>query len=513
METPKAKLRFSAGALSVALLTGAACSRTAGNGIGHGTTTLSIGIAAPEGGLDPGIRVAASLISQEHLVTLGYDGRTGPNIVARWNRSDDGLVWRFELQDGVTFHDGTAVTGGGVSEILRAALRDPSRVALAPSFQQISSVEADGPTAFVVNLTRPSPLFLGDLAVFSLTHGSGDRTVGTGPFIVESRDDKRIVMRRFDHYREGTPAINRLELNAFPTVRNAWTALMRGEVDFLFEVGADAAEFVGGESSVQTFTFLRPYTLMLGFNLRHPVLRSPEIRRALNQAIDRDAIVRAGFRGRARPAQDPIWPYHWTSTTGGPTYTHNREAAARAFTAAGYREAKSVDGRMPSRFQLKCLVYRPLERVALIVQKQLFEVGIDMQIELEGAGEIAARAARGDYEAFLFWQVTGRSLTFPYLFWHSPEPGRPVLLQSGYSSADAALDRVRYAPNDDDLRHAVAELQRVMHDDPPAAFLAWEERVRAVSRKFHVPTPEPGRDVIASLWRWRPAEVNAARTQ
>jgi peptide/nickel transport system substrate-binding protein len=510
MANPKIKLRFSAVALSIALLAGAVCSRPAGNGTGRGKTTLSIGIAAPEGSLDPGIRVAASLISQESLVTVGNDGRTGPNIVARWNRSDDGLVWRFELRDGVTFHDGTPVTGAGVAEILSAALRDPSRVALAPSFQQVSSVEEDGPTAFVVNLTRPSQLFLSDLAFFSLTHGSGDQAAGTGPFIVESRDDKRIVMRRFDQYREGTPAINRLELNAFPTVRNAWTALMRGEVDFLFEVGADAAEFVGGESSVQTFTFLRPYTLMLGFNLRHPVLRSQEIRRALNQAIDRDAIVRGGFRGRARPAQDPIWPYHWTSTAGGPAYTYNREAAIRAFAAAGYREAKAFDGRMPSRFQLKCLVYRPLERVALIVQKQLYEVGIDMHIELEGAGEIAARAARGDYEAFLFWQVTGRSLTFPYLFWHSPEPGRPGLLRSGYSTADAALDRVRYARNDSDLRNAVAEFQQVMHDDPPAVFLAWEERVRAVSRKFHVPPTEPGRDVIASLWRWQPAQQTAA---
>jgi ABC-type transport system substrate-binding protein len=168
---------------------------------------------------------------------------------------------------------------------------------------------------------------------------------------------------------------------------------------------------------------------------------------------------------------------------------------------------------MPSRFQFNCLVYPPLERIALIIQKQLFEVGVDMTIELAKVGDIVGRAARGNFDAFLLWQSSGRSLTFPYLFWHSPEPGRPVFLQSGYTAADAALDRVRYAPNDGEFRGAVAAFQQAIHDDPPAVFLAWEERVRAVNRTFHVPPQDPGRDVTYSLWRWRPAAQMSARTR
>jgi ABC-type transport system substrate-binding protein len=391
------------------------------------------------------------------------------------------------------------VTSGSVGEILKAASRDPSQLALAPSFQQIASVTEDGPTTIVVTLERPSALFLSDLALFSLKHGSGESVAGTGPFIVESRDDKRIVMRRFDRYRDGAPAIGRIELHAFPTVRNAWTAMMRGEVDFLYEVGADAAEFVGGESSVQTFTFLRPYTLTLGFNVQHPVLRSREVRQALNLAVDREAIVQAGFRGRARPAQGPVWPDHWASSDAVPKFSYDREEALRGFAAAGFEAVRQVSGRMPSRFQFNCLVYPPLERIALIIQKQLFEVGVDMTIELAKVGDIVGRAARGNFDAFLFW--------------HSPEPGRPVFLQSGYTAADAALDRVRYAPNDGEFRGAVAAFQQAIHDDPPAVFLAWEERVRAVNRTFHVPPQDPGRDVTYSLWRWRPAAQMSARTR
>jgi hypothetical protein len=44
-----------------------------------------------------------------------------------------------------------------------------------------------------------------------------------------------------------------------------------------------------------------------------------------------------------------------------------------------------------------------------------------------------------------------------------------------------------------------------MVDEPPALFLAWSERARAISRRFDVPTPEKGRDVMNSIRLWRPA--------
>jgi peptide/nickel transport system substrate-binding protein len=498
---------------SLVLLIAPGCARQPGSDGDTSPATISIGIAAPEGSGDPGIRVVADNLSVESLLTINSDGRAAPHLAESWERSPDGLIWRFQLRAGVVFHDGTAVTADRVSEILNTVVRRPDAVASAPSFQQVESVAADGPTTIRITLTKPSALLLSDLAFVNITHGPSDKRTGTGPFVVESHDEKRIRMRRFDRYREGSPAIERVELNAFPTMRNAWTALMRGEVDFLYEVGADAAEFVNGESSVRTFSFLRPYTVTLGFNLRHPVLRSRQVRQALNRAVDREAIVRAGFRGRGRPTDSPIWPQHWAFSNAIPQFSFNREAAALEFAAAGFGERRRIGDGTPSRFRFHCLVFHPLERLALTIQKQLYESGVDMTIELAGVGEIAQRAARGDYDAFLLWQTTGRSLTWPYLFWHSPEPGRPVFLNSGYTSADATLDRVRYAKNDEDFRNAVAAFQQVMHDDPPALFLALEERVRAVSRKFVVPAQEPGRDITYSLWRWQPAAAASVRAQ
>jgi hypothetical protein len=44
-------------------------------------------------------------------------------------------------------------------------------------------------------------------------------------------------------------------------------------------------------------------------------------------------------------------------------------------------------------------------------------------------------------------------------------------------------------------------------EDPPALFLAWSVRARAVSRRFIVPAAEPGRDVLSTLRLWKPSST------
>ena len=69
---------------------------------------------------------------------------------------------------------------------------------------------------------------------------------------------------------------------------------------------------------------------------------------------------------------------------------------------------------------------------------------------------------------------------------------------------DAALDAIRHAGSDDEYQRGVAAFQRATMDDPPAIFLAWGQRARAVSTRFAVPA-EPGRDILGTLGLWRPA--------
>jgi len=84
----------------------------------------------------------------------------------------------------------------------------------------------------------------------------------------------------------------------------------------------------------------------------------------------------------------------------------------------------------------------------------------------------------------------------------------------GYSNpkVDAALDQISISANDDEYRAGVAALQRAIYEDPPAIFIAWSERARAVSTRFDVPI-EPGRDILGTLRQWKPVPEHMLSTQ
>ena len=162
---------------------------------------------------------------------------------------------------------------------------------------------------------------------------------------------------------------------------------------------------------------------------------------------------------------------------------------------------------MPSRFAFTCLVWNDprFERLAVLIQKQLVDVGVEMRLVSLPLKELGERVAKGDFDAFLM-EMNGRSLGWVYEWWHSHEHGR---FNSGYRSADAVLDRIKAAATEEEVRQGVAELFKILHQDPPGAFLSWHTTSRAVSTKFDVAS-EPDREIIGNVWKWRPAAPQQA---
>jgi ABC-type transport system substrate-binding protein len=172
--------------------------------------------------------------------------------------------------------------------------------------------------------------------------------------------------------------------------------------------------------------------------------------------------------------------------------------------AAGFRLRQRDASSVPHRLSFTCLVFADdarFQRLALLVQKQLADVGVEMKLVPLLQKDLEPRLVSGDFDSFLF-EMYGRSVTWTYIFWHS-QHGSP-LMDTGFHSADPVLDRLRASRSDEEARSAVADLAAVMHDDPPAAFLAWQTTTRAVSNRFDVRS-ENDRDIFANVWQWRPA--------
>jgi hypothetical protein len=136
------------------------------------------------------------------------------------------------------------------------------------------------------------------------------------------------------------------------------------------------------------------------------------------------------------------------------------------------------------------------------MKRQLAAAGIEMTLKESAQDEVYESLKTGRFDAALIEGVSGPTLLRPYQLWHSKGAANPGGL--GSRVIDEAFDRVRRSKSDDEYRQRIADLQKTFVDDPPGIFLAWSERARAVSTRFAVPTPEPGRDILATLRLWKP---------
>jgi peptide/nickel transport system substrate-binding protein len=470
---------------------------------------LAIGYAGPGRISGVGARAIGYLITSERLVQFRRDGRIEPALAESWEQSPDGLTWRFLLRPNLTFHDGKPIDAEVSARHVRACRAGGCR--------DIAAVETDGPRTVVIRMRRPSALLLdslNDVAIYS----DQAREVSAGPFRwgpnttgTEAGPDGRdtYTFEAFPQFHRGYPTVDRVDVKVFPNARNAWAAMMRGEVDMLYEVAPDALDFIEQSSNTQVRSFLRPFVLQMSLNVKHPVLADRDVRRALNMAVNRTEIIRRVFRDHAYPATDHVWPRHWAYDHELPRLRYDPAKAIELLEAKGLRvrPATDADGAArrdtPSRFRFTCLTMEGdmrYERMGLLLQRQFAEVGIDMRIEVLPIAELQTRAATGQFDAFLLEMISNAGLDRVYQWWHSPE-GTPKFLETGYTSADAALDRLREARTEEETRQAVRAVQQVMRDDPPAIFLLWADTARAVSARFRVPLT-PGRDIFATLSQW-----------
>lgn len=433
---------------------------------------------------------------------MAIDGRALPRLAESWSWESDSRRLRLKLRPGVVFHDGTPLSAAVAAGALRRAISQPGNQALYPSLADITAVRTDGDFDILVELSRPSA-FLPEELDLPLSVGSGE--VGTGPFRLVRRDESGIVLERFDRYYRGAPQLERIVVRPFDTLRTAWTSLLRGEVDMVTDVPPEAVDFIRNDQ-IQVLPYARWYQFLIAFNSQRPPFTSSAVRRALNVAVDREALIANVLEGQGQPSTGPFWPRHWAYDGSVLPYRFDPRFAAALLDGAGFPPGAAPGSPRfaPARLRFTCLLLADFslnERIGLEVQKQLYDVGVDMQFEVVGFPEYDARIRAGRFDAVLVDMISGSTLARPHVFWGAPR--REGLHALGYENAEAGrlFELLRSSTNEAAIRSAVGRLQRVILEDPPALFLAWNQRARAVSNRFHVAV-EPERDPLLTIWQW-----------
>ena len=319
----------------------------------------------------------------DYLVDVTPENTIAPRLAKSWTVSEDGLVYTFQLEEGVTFHDGTPFTARDVVWTFDRLRNPASGYPTADLYAGIDRIEATGELEVTFKLNRVNPFFLFDLSDYHaliLKENTADPTQfnGTGPFkVVEYNPEDRLILQANEAYFvEGQPKLQGVEIIFFNTPEAILTALRGGQVDLVFALSTDQYGSLKGESGI---TLLEtPSNLFDVVRLRSDRApgNDPRVMKALKLGLDREAIYRLVMAGYGRIGRDspigPMYTAYYSEET--PLPTRDVEAAKKLLAEAGYPNGLQIDLYTPDSGD------RP--QLAVVLKNQWADIGVEVNVNV-----------------------------------------------------------------------------------------------------------------------------------
>jgi len=497
------------GPVLAAGLTVGACARRPADATGV-TVIVDGGPASldPRLGSDEASRRVYDLIFNA-LFRLTDDGGTAPDLAVSSEAPDDRTLI-VHLRNGVRFHDGALLTSEDVAFTYRSILEGEVVSFRRADFEAVESVSAPDPATVVFHLRRPFAPLLSNLTVPILRAGTGAgaaRTpVGTGPFrLIRYRKDEDLLLGRFDGYFEGRSPLTSVRIRILPAESARLLEMLRGSGDLVVnDLAPEHFDRLDGTPGYEVAAHDGRNVVYLGFNLAHPPLDDPRVRRAIALAVDRDAIVRHLLSGRARLATALLPPGHWAHDDTLAVRPHDPEEAGRLLDAAGHPDP---DGSGPAvRFHLRYSAPQSEQaaQMASVLQADLAQVGVALDVFTFEWPTFYDDLRSGRFEIVTSnWTDIGDPDIYRLRF-HSAFRPPNGLNRGGYVNPEAdRLIEEGATRSDRPGRIAIyARLQQLLDTDLPCAWL-WHRQVRSASgprlRGFEL---DAGAD-FRPLWRAR----------
>ena len=350
-------------------------------------TDITIGMQLEPPNLDPTAGAAAAIDEVvyanvfEGLTRFAADGGVVPALAKSWEISDDGLIYTFTLQSGITFHDGSALDAEDVKFSLDRSRAENSTNAQKQLFDSIDTIKVTDPETVVITLSDPNGALLfnlawGDAIVMSPDTFEKAKTapVGTGPFKFSRwvQGDRIELVKNPDYW--GEPA--KLEKATFKFISEptaAFAALMAGDVDAfpVYPAPENLAQFEADPRFKVVVGSTEGETI-LSTNNRQPPFDNKLVRQAMAHAINRQEIIDGAMFGYGTPIGTHFAPHNPAYKDFTSDSAFDPEKARALLKEAGFEDGFKTTLKLPPPSYAR--------RGGEIIAAQLREVGIEAEI-------------------------------------------------------------------------------------------------------------------------------------
>ena len=359
------------------------------------------------------------------------DTKTVPGLAESFTVSDDGLTYTFKLRQGVKWHatkNFKPTRDFNADDVVFSfeRQRDPNHPYHKVSGgtyeyfdamdmgKLLTSVEKVDDHTVRFTLTAPQAPFLANMAMdfasilsaeyadAMLKAGTPEKVdlepVGTGPFqLVAYQRDAVIRYKANPDYWAGKAPIDNLVFAITPDASVRYQKLKAGECQVMaFPNPADLAA-MKADPAINLMHQEGLNVGYLAFNTEKKPFDDVRVRKALNLAVNKQAIIDSVFQGAGEAAKNPIPPTIWSYNDAVKDYPHDPEEAKKLLAEAGAGGLKTRLWAMP--------VSRPYnpnaKRMAELIQADWKAVGVDAEIVSYEWGEYLKRSQAGEHETVL----------------------------------------------------------------------------------------------------------------
>ncbi len=401
---------------AIVLLLAAGCTRTAGVATPP-ATGVRFAIAADPQTLDPLFAHADANSVEQQLARLAFEpfididerGRAFPVLLDRIPSADDGDVSRdgrtivYHLRKDARWQDGVPVTAADVLFTLHAIVDPRNPIRSREGYDRIA--RADRIDDHTVRIVLKSPWAPAVATLFSYGTAPqyvlpahllakeprldraafGAAPVGDGPYrFVSWTRGERLEYVPNETYRDGAPAIGRLDIRVIPDPGSNFTSLLSGALDWNLISPVQQQGMLGRKDL--GFQYV-PLALVAGvaLNTSHPPLDDVRVRRAIAAAIDRQAISDK-ITFKRYPVIDTAQPLgSWARDPAVHLPAYSPADSDRLLDAAGWvRGADGVRVKDGKRLALTYVQFPESQtgvRAAAFIERALHARGIDLTLK------------------------------------------------------------------------------------------------------------------------------------
>ncbi|ADZ70601.1 ABC transporter substrate-binding protein [Polymorphum gilvum] len=453
---------------------------------------LTVGAANVSSYLDPGrdhsnvgsqfyYNVFDTLIGRNHDTT---ETEWVPALATSWTLIEP-TVMELKLREGVTFHNGEAMTADDVVFSLNRMFQaefPPYQVRSRDRLNNFDRAEKVDDYTVRVHAKRAEPLWEtllnlqqvmivpedytkslagdpnaienDDYEAFSL------KPVGTGPYrVAEFVPGERIVWERFDGFWGEKAPLDRVTVKHMPETASRITALKTGEADIVTNIAPDQLALIDSDPAIKAAGAPTALFHVMIMNQNHPKLKDARIRRALSLAIDRDTLNEALWLGKAVvPSTHTMEEFGQLYMPELTTFEYDPEQAKALLKEAGY------DG-FEITFDTAAGYYTNGLLAAQAIMEMWAEVGVKGKVNVgdKWTGNSPDLMVRNWSNPMYFADPFG---SFGVMW----APGGPSQSEGRFNTdADYAeiWDRFRFSGDVELRRAAYAELMEKIKNDPP----------------------------------------------